>query len=1107
MSDLDRRLAGLTPAQRVLLEKRLLERTHAATPKTTIPRRGENGPALLSFSQRRQWFLQQLEPDNPAYHRYSVNRLRGSLDVDALRRTLDALVNRHSVLRTTYAMGETEPLQTVQPHTPIPLPVLDLSDLDSAEQESHLQTHIGEQLHRPFDFSAIPMWRHVLYKLGSDDHVLLRISHHIASDRWSVGVVNRELAHYYAAFSAGRDPALPALPIQYVDFAVWQRQQSDAAADTAHLAYWRHQLDGAPPLLELPTDFPRPINSSLTGATQRVTLSAEKSHAIRAFSRSHGATPFMTMLALFNVLLHRYTGATDLLIGVPIAGRTPSDTAPLVGIFINTLVMRTDLSGNPAFTDLLRQVRQTSLDAFANQSLPFEKLVEELRPERIPGYTPLFQVMFDYLNTPMQTMTLAGLDVEQQSMRDQAASHDLSLVVHDESEQLSLTVEYDTDLFRPKTSARLLDHLQTLLDGILADADRPIGTLPLLTAAEKAQLANWGGSSIPIPDFDGVHQMFEVQAAHTPDAIALVAGDQSLSYADLDQRANQLATWLKTQGIGQGDIVALEIPRSAEWIIAILGVLKSGAAYLPLDPETPAARRDFQISDSGAKLCLQPSAVSFQLSAVSRQLSAFSIQPSAPAYVIYTSGSTGRPKGVIVPHRAVVNFVADAIARYEIGATDRVLQFASPAFDTAIEEIFPTLATGGTLFLRSVDLPDTFADFARQVARDAITILDLPTAFWHSWVVEMERDGHAFPACVRLLIVGGEAARLDIYKQWRKLVGSDVRWVNTYGPTETTVVATAFEPDDVTPLLTMPIGRPLNNVNVCVLDRYGNPAPIGIPGDLHVGGAGVALGYLNQPDLTTEKFTPPPSLHTLPSPLYSTGDRVRWLPDGNLEFIGRNDDQVKIRGVRVELGEVAAALRQHHGIAEAVVMPREVDDGGLQLAAFVVARDRELTIDAIRAHLAGLLPDAMQPGHIAILDTLPLTTTGKIDRRMLLQIDSAESIVHAEHKPISSAEIVMTSLWAELLDAPVVALHENFFDLGGHSLLALQLISRITDTLRHPLPLRALFDVPTPAGLLTALAPTDATRQRLEQTAAIVLQVAQLSDTDARARLRHNEGG
>ncbi|MCO5187500.1 MAG: amino acid adenylation domain-containing protein [Anaerolineae bacterium] len=1098
MSATDQRLAKLTPAQRALLEQRLRQKTRAATSAATIPRRPDDGPALLSFSQRRQWFLQQLEPDNAAYHRYSVNRLRGSLDVAALRRAIDALVNRHSALRTTYAMGDTEPLQTVQPPTAIPLPVVDLSDLNSAEQESRLQELIREQLQRPFDLAAIPMWRHVLFWLAVDDHVLLRISHHIASDRWSVGIVNRELAHYYAAFSSGTAPDLPDLPIQYVDFAVWQRQQTDSSAENKQLSYWLRQLDGAPQLLELPTDFPRPSIPTMTGATQRATLSAETSRAIRSFSHAHEATPFMTILALFNVLLHRYTGATDLLIGVPIAGRTPVDTTPLVGIFINTLVMRTDLSGNPTFIDLLRQVRRTALDAFANQTLPFEKLVEELQPDRIPGHTPLFQVMFDYLNTPMQPLQLAGLEVEQQSMRDQAASHDLSLVIHDESERLALTIEYDTDLYRPQTISRLLDHLQILIDGILENANRPIGSLPLLTTAEKAQLMQWSGSTMPLPDIDGVHQMVEAQAVRTPHATALIAGDRSLSYAELDQRANQLAALLQSRGVGAGAVVALELPRSAEWIIAILGVLKSGAAYLPLDPEMPTARRDFQISDSGAQISLQQSGVDSQLSVCSLPPSDFRLPPSA-AYVIYTSGSTGRPKGVTVPHRAVVNFVADAIERYDIGPTDRVLQFASPAFDTAVEEIFPTLAAGGTLVLRPIDLPDTFADFARQIERNAITVLDLPTAFWHSWVAEMQRDRHMFPACVRLVIVGGEAARLDTYRQWRERTGTDVRWVNTYGPTETTVVATAFEPSDTKSLHTMPIGRPLNNVRAYVLDHYGNPAPIGIPGELCIGGAGVALGYLNQPDLTQTRFISHPSPTTRS---YRTGDRVRWLPDGNLEFIGRTDDQVKIRGVRVELGEVEAALRQHPDVAEAVVVSREMDDGGLQLAAYVVPSNAALASEAIRTHLTTLLPSAMQPATIALLQALPLTTSGKIDRKALIATDSADSAIPIESKATSSAEIVMTSLWAELLNLPVVGLHDNFFDLGGHSLLAVQLVSRITATLRIPLTLRALFNTPTPAGLLTALAPTAADQVRLEKTAAIVLHVARLSDAEAQAQLQ-----
>jgi amino acid adenylation domain-containing protein len=1046
----------------------------------------------LSFSQQRMWLLDQLEPGNPAYHISHALRLSGTLDAEALKRSLEEIVSRHEALRTTFATVNGEPVQVISPTMDVTLPVEDLGGMPQAEREAEAKRLALEEKRRPFDLERGPLFRAGLLRLGEEEHVLLISMHHVVSDGWSMGVFWREFGALYRAFSRGETSPLAELPIQYADYALWQRQWLTGEVLEEQLSYWKGQLAdmGA---LELPTDHPRPAVQSHRGARQELVLPESLTRALNELSRREGTTLFMVLLGAFQALLARYSGQEDIAVGSPIAGRTRAETEELIGFFVNTLVMRTDLSGDPSFREALSRVREVALGAYDHQDLPFEKLVEELRPERDLSRTPLFQVFFALQNVPRQALKLPNLTLERQKDESSTVAFDLSLLLSEQAQGLKGYLEYSADLFDDGTIERMISHFQTLLEGIVEDPDRRLSELEVLSEAERHRLLfEWNETATEYPRDRCIHTLLEEQAERTPDAVAVTLEDQQLTYRELNRRANQLAHHLRALGVGPEVLVGICVERSLEMVVGLLGILKAGGGYVPLDPSYPATRLKFILGDARAPVLLTQERLVERLPdehgaevvrldadwpAIARKAEenvASNATADNIAYVIYTSGSTGQPKGVMIEHRALSSYVAAAIAAYEITVSDRVLQFASLSFDASVEEIFPSLTCGGTLVLRSDRMIDSMQRFVRECTECAISVLDLPTAFWHELVLAFEGEGLTLPPSVRLVIIGGENALAERVAQWHSHTAQTARparLINTYGPTEATVVATSCElrpgANDDPARDEVPIGRPLGNARIYILDGALNPSPIGVPGELHVGGSGLARGYINRSELTSERFFADPFNDAPGARLYKTGDVARWRTDGNIEFVGRVDDQVKIRGFRVEPGEVEAVLVQHPALRGTAVLARMDTSGDERLVAYVVPqRQPAPTARELGGYLKEKLPEYMVPSAFVTLDGLPLTPSGKIDRRSLPA--PGQSDIQAENayaEPRTPVEEQLVEIWEEVLGLERVGIHDDFFELGGHSLLAMRIVARVREVFQVELPLLSLFEEPTIAGL------------------------------------------
>ncbi|NLG50016.1 MAG: amino acid adenylation domain-containing protein, partial [Chloroflexi bacterium] len=884
------------------------------------------GELPLSFAQQRLWFLDQLSPGNLFYNIPVAVRLTGDLDVAALEKSLNAIIQRHEALRTLFIAEGGKPQQVIQAGVTLSLGVQDLSHLPAAEREAEVERLARAEAGQPFDLARGPLLRARLFKLAAQEHVIVVTMHHIISDGWSLGVLVRELAALYGAIRAGRPSPLPELPIQYADYAAWQRGWLQGDVLEAQLDYWRKQLAGAPPLLELPTDHPRPAMQTYHGATESFAFPAELLERLRALSRAEGTTLFMTLLAAFQTLLYRYSGQEDICVGTPIANRNRADIEGLIGFFVNTLVMRGDLSGQPGFRDLLKRVRETALGAYAHQDVPFEMLVEQLQPQRNMSHTPLFQVAFSLQNTPAVQRELPGLTLKAMSLESGTAKFDLTLVMAETDEGLAGSVEYNTDLFEAETIRRMVGHLQTLLEGIVAAPDCSVARLPLLTADERRQvLAAWNETTRPFPGERCMHELFEEQAARQPEALALTFEGYTWTYGELDRRANQLARYLRRLGVGPEALVGLCALRGPEMVVGVLGVWKAGGAYLPLDPSYPPERLAYMLADARVPVLLTQEALLAALPVGKAQVvgldrdwpqiareSEASLPnvalPEGLAYVIYTSGSTGRPKGTLLAHRGLVNLSRAQRDVFSVGPGSRVLQFAPWSFDASVWELVMALGNGATLVLARQEVLASGPELGRLLREEAVTHVTLPPSVLRG----LKRDGLEG---LRTVVAAGEACPVELARLWS--VGR--QFVDAYGPTETTVCASLYvcEPEErVAP----PIGKALPNFRLYVLDRHGEPVPVGVPGELCVGGVGLARGYLGRPELTAERFMPDPFSGEPGARLYRTGDLVRYRPDGNVEFLGRLDDQVKVRGFRIEMGEVEAALRECAGVRAGVVV-------------------------------------------------------------------------------------------------------------------------------------------------------------------------------------------
>jgi amino acid adenylation domain-containing protein len=1045
------------------------------------------GDLPLSFAQQRLWFLEQLEPGNPLYNTPGALRLKGRLDASALGRALGEVVRRHEILRTTFDAPQGSPVQLISEPRPVSIPSVDLSGLNDAEREAEARRLTTAEAQLPFDLTSGPLLRATLLRLGGEEHVLLVTTHHIISDGWSVGVLVRETAELYAAFTGHRPAPLEELRLQYADYAIWQREYLSGERLDSQLAYWRGRLAGLPPALELPADRPRPTVRSTRGEFITLELPVGLTGGLKALSNREGATLFMTLLAAFQTLLSRYAGQEDVAVGVPVANRRRREIEGLIGFFVNTLVMRADLSGDPTFRELLGRVREAALGAYAHQDVPFEMLVEELQPERDLGRTPLFQVMFVLQNVPPYELTLPGLSVEQLEVGSGTAKFDLMLSLEESEGRLRGVFEYSTDLFDEATARRMLDHFATLLEGVVRQPGRRISGLPLLAEEEERQLlVGWNRTAADFPRGRCIHDLFAEQAGRTPDATALVFGDERLSYRELNERANRLAHFLRRTGVGPEAVVAVATGRSAEMAVGVLGVLKAGAAYVPLDPTYPRERLSFMLEDTRACAVLTEEHLAERLPAHAARVVRLDadrglidresgLDPATGAtadnlaYVIYTSGSTGRPKAVMMAHRALCNLVAFQLRSSSSGAgRPRTLQFASLNFDVSFQEMFTTWCAGATLVLVGEDVRRDAGELLRVLDEERVERLFLPFVALQHLAEAVEAEG-VVPSRLREVITAGE--QLKITPQIERLFGKLDGCVldNHYGPTETHLATMWRLRGDVAgwPKLP-PIGEPVSNAQVYALDAHLRPVPPGVIGELYVGGEGLARGYLNRPGQTAERFIPHPFGGAPGARLYKTGDLVRRFADGRLEYVGRGDRQVKVRGYRVEVGEVEATLKLHGDVRQAAVTDWKDEAGRTRLAAYVVAAPDapQTLVGELKSLLRERLPEYMVPTAFVRLEELPLLPSGKVDRRALPApgVGGREQ-AEGRRAPRTPVEEALCGIWGEVLGREWVGVDEDFFASGGHSLLATQLMSRVRRTLQVEVALRLLFEHPTPAGL------------------------------------------
>ncbi len=1038
-------------------------------PLVRVPR---DRPLPLSFAQQRLWFLDQRNPGSSFYNTSSAIRLLGPLDVDALRQAGEQLVDRHEVLRTVFGAVQGLPAQIVQPAVRFDLPVEDLTSFPQAAAEA-LRMAQAESV-APFDLASGPLLRARLLRLAEDHHVLVCTMHHIVSDGWSVAVLVRELMALYAAFLEGRPSPLAPLAVQYGDFACWQRQWLQGEVLQAHLGYWRRELAGAPAFLELPTDRSRPAEESFRGAQSAFAIAADLAGALRGLARQHQATLFTVLLAAWQTLLHRYSGQDDIVVGTPIANRLQVEVEPLIGFFVNTLVLRTRFGGDPSMRQLLERVRQTTLGAYAHQDLPFEKLVAELQPDRGLSHTPLFRVMFTWHNTPRPELELAGLRLEPVELENHTSKFDLTLAVYEQDGPLPATFEYSTELFEAATVARMTGHLQSLLGALAAEPERPLSELELLSEAERRQLASWNG---PRSAYDRERLLPRWIAEQDAGSPAIECAGRRLSYGELNARANQVAHRLRSLGAGAESWVALSAPRSLELLVGMLGILKAGAAYVPLDPGYPVERLAYMLEDSGAELVLAVRPVAERLPSSPAQvlwldeaaewagMSAaepeLALDPAQAAYLIYTSGSTGQPKGVAVSHANLLHSTAARWSHYG-GRVEGFLLVSSLSFDSSVAGLFWTLSQGGMVCLPAEGGQRDALALAERVGAGGIThLLCLPSLYA---VLLGSADRLQ---SLRVAIVAGEICPPDLPERHRERLPA-ARFFNEYGPTEGTVWSTVWEaPQDGGPLAAVPIGRPIANADVWVVEAGGRPAPVGVAGEIHLGGGGVARGYVNRPALTAERFVPDGLSGEAGARLYRTGDRGRWSDDGVLSFLGRADRQVKLRGYRIELGEVESALRSHAAVGEAAVVLRDGAQGPRLVGYWSPSPEPQPAAPEaeLRVWMQQRLPDYMVPSALIEVAEWPRTPNGKLDEQALPAPEAAAKS-RAGERARSGVEEVVAAVWADVLGSErEPGREDSFFDLGGHSLLATQVVSRLRAAFEVDLTLPIFFEAPTMAGL------------------------------------------
>ena len=1064
-------LNDLSSQERRELLTKLLERRSAS--ETIYP---------VSFAQRRFWFLHRLAPDSAAYNIPLAIRIRGRIDLSLLHRSLNEIVRRHEILRTTFAQSapDAEPEQVVHPAVEIAVPLERLDDESAHTREAAMLRRANEAARRPFDLVRGPLVTAEILRLSEDHHVLILVMHHIIVEPWSVAVLFRELEVLYNAFLRGAPSPLADLPIQFGDFARWQRHELTGERFDRGMEYWQRQLAGDVPALQLPVDLPRPAERSLAGGFRARRFSRELSDAVAAFAQREGATHYAVLLTGFSALLHRYTGAREMLIGAAVAERSLTETEPLIGLFLNTIVMRIDVAGDPTCSELLGRIRGVVIQGLTHQQTPFDTVVERLQPNRDPASTPFFQVLFGADDEPSPKLRLGdeavGEALPPEHVHNGTSKVDLTVLMRQGADGLTAGAEYSAQLFREDTIDRLLSHFETLLQAMVSAPHTRISELEIIPDAEKRQIKEWTAPHSVYPRHDTVHQLFEAVVRQRPHATALT-GRESVTYDELNRRANRLAHRLRRLGVGTEAIVGICLDRSVDMIAALLAVLKAGASYLPLDPNLPRERLEFMLEDAGVAEVLTATTYGALFPRRRRLVCLDTIEdideessmnPSTEvsalnlAYVIYTSGSTGLPKGTRVPHRGIVRLVRNTNF-VEIGVDDVFLQLASISFDASTFEIWGPLLNGATLALFPPGTP-SLSELGREIQRRGVTVLRLAASLYHQ-MVDANPDGLRG---VRQMVAAGDVLSVPHIRKALEIYHGS-RIINGYGPTENTGLTTCCRMDHPSQIAaSVPIGRPISNTSVYLLDEHLRRVPIGVPGELYTGGDGVARDYLKRRGLTAERFVPDPFSPEPGARMYRTGDRARYLSDGRIEFLGRTDRQVKVRGFRVELGEVEAGLLSHPSVRQAAVVTHDVTPEYRRLVAYVASRDVVPTAEDLRSHLGQRLPQYMMPSTFVFLDAMPTTPNGKIDRRALPAPEDLRAEADGDDAfapPADDVERAIGEIWRTVLRVDRVGRHDNFFDLGGHSLLLIQVLTRLERVFSRDVPLMDLFRHPTIAEL------------------------------------------
>ena len=1107
--DILRRRSELSTDKLLLLEKRLKGKYTPASEPQVIPRRNNEGSTPLSFAQQRLWFIEQMETGNPFYNVPVAVRLKGALNVPALQQTFTEIIRRHESLRTNFVTVDGQPMQNIDVARPAHLPVLDLSDLEVAERDAEARRLTAAEMVKPFDLTCDQLLRTTLLRLADDEHIALLTMHHIVSDGWSMGILIREVVALYKAYSAGESSPLAELPIQYADYAAWQREWLTGEVLQGQLNYWKQQLNGAPPVLEIPTDRPRPTAQSHQGAFVSLALGRQLSEQLNELCQKEGVTLFMLLLAAFQTLLSRYSGQKDIIVGTPIAGRTQVETEGLIGFFVNTLALRSDLNGNPTFREFLQRVREVVLGAYANQDIPFEKLVEELAPERSLSRNPLVQVVFSFQNTPQGTLEMPGLTLSPFGGENRTAKFDMTLGIVENPEGINAVLDYCTDLFDEATAQRMLSHFHNLLEAICADPETGVQNISLLSPEESRHLLHDFNPPAPaLPAATCLHHLFEAQAARSPHALALTFYRDHHSYRELNDRANVLARHLRSLGVGPESRVGVLCDSALDLLTAILGILKSGGAYVPLDPTYPPERLSFMLEDAKAQVIVTQQALldswmtqqsnttvvlwhnlqtteGEMIVTLDGNLLAASGDNLLPeevgvtaqnaAYVIYTSGSTGRPKGVVVTHENVSRLLEVTRADFAFDSSDVWTLFHSICFDFSVWELWGALTHGARLVLVPYLISRAPDAFYELLIKEGVTVLNqTPSAFKQLMKVD---EAAGAELALRVVIFGGEALEPSTLKGWFERHGDErPRLVNMYGITETTVHVTYRELKARDTDGGSVIGGPLGDLELYVLDEQMQPVPAGVSGELYVGGGGVARGYLGRAELTAQRFVPHPYSDREGARLYRTGDVARRKADGELEYLGRLDEQVKIRGFRIELGEIETVLAEQDGVQEAVVIAQ----GGptdQRLVAYLipelnrgpVLREAEM-IAKVQQHLREKLPPYMMPSSFVLVSEWPLTANGKLDKKALAQVKGSGGDETSYVAPRTPVEEIIAGIFSEVLSVERVGIYDNFFDLGGHSLLVTLVVTRLREAFNVELPFRTVFDSPSVVDLSLAIA-------------------------------------